>query len=114
MLARLFSDVARSGRWAAGLAAANRRQMRTATSAGANAPSRNACLGEAEGAFVEEQVAEKGYGTSSEYVRELIRRDQDRQHLRNLLLDGAQSPPARPADAAYFDALRDHIRRHID
>jgi len=65
-------------------------------------------------AFVEEQVAEKGYGTSSEYVRELIRREQDRQHLRNLLLDGAQSPPARPADAAYFDALRDRIRRHID
>jgi antitoxin ParD1/3/4 len=57
-------------------------------------------------AFVEEQVAEKGYRTSSEYVRELIRRDQDRQHLRNLLLDGAQSPPARPVDAAYFDALR--------
>jgi antitoxin ParD1/3/4 len=65
-------------------------------------------------AFVEEQVAEKGYGTSSEYVRELIRRDQDRQHLRNLLLDGAQSPPARPVDAAYFDTLRDRIRRHID
>jgi len=65
-------------------------------------------------AFVEEQVAEKGYGTSSEYVRELIRQDQDRQHLRNLLLDGAQSSPAGPADAAYFDALRDRIRRHID
>jgi len=65
-------------------------------------------------AFVEEQVAAKGYGTSSEYVRELIRRDQDRQHLRNLLLDGAQSPPAAPADAAYFNVLRDRIRSHID
>ena len=31
--------------------------------------------------FVEEQVSARGYGTSSEYVRELIRRDQDRQHL---------------------------------
>jgi antitoxin ParD1/3/4 len=60
--------------------------------------------------FVEEQVAEKGYGTSSEYVRELIRRDQHRQQLRTLLLDGAQSAPAGPADASYFDALRDGIR----
>jgi antitoxin ParD1/3/4 len=44
-------------------------------------------------AFVEEQVAAKGCGTSSEYMRELIRKDQDRQHLRNLLLEGAQSVP---------------------
>jgi antitoxin ParD1/3/4 len=65
-------------------------------------------------AFVEEQVAEKGYGTSSEYVRELIRRDQDRQHLRSLLLDGAQSPSAGPADAAYFEALRDRVRTDVD
>jgi antitoxin ParD1/3/4 len=61
--------------------------------------------------FVEEQVAEKGYGTSSEYVRELIRRDLYRQQLRNLLLDGAQSAPGGPADASYFDALREGIRK---
>jgi hypothetical protein len=29
--------------------------------------------------FVDQQVAEGGYGTSSEYVRELIRKDQDRR-----------------------------------
>jgi antitoxin ParD1/3/4 len=62
-------------------------------------------------AFVEEQVAEKGYGTSSEYVRELIRRDRDRQDLRSLLLEGAQSDPSGPADAGYFEALRDRVRR---
>jgi antitoxin ParD1/3/4 len=61
-------------------------------------------------AFVEEQVAAKGYGTSSEYVRELIRRDQDRQRLRDLLLDGAQSAPSGPADAAYFGDLRGRIQ----
>jgi antitoxin ParD1/3/4 len=65
-------------------------------------------------AFVEEQVAEKGYGTSSEYVRELIRRDQQRQQLRNLLLEGAQSAPAGPLDASYFEALRHNIRNHTD
>lgn len=62
-------------------------------------------------AFVDEQVSERGYGTSSEYVRELIRKDQDRQRLRELLLAGAATAPASPANAAYFEALRDRVRR---
>lgn len=61
--------------------------------------------------FAEDQVAERGYGTTSEYVRELIRHDQDRQRLRDLLLEGAASPLSGPADAAYFEALRDRVRR---
>ncbi len=61
--------------------------------------------------FVDEQVNQRGYGTSSEYVRELIRRDQDRQHLRGLLLEGAASAPAAPADSTYFNALRDRVQR---
>lgn len=64
--------------------------------------------------FVEEQVAEKGYGTSSEYMRELIRKDRDRQHLRNVVLEGAASAPSMPADAAYFNAVRDRIRQPAD
>lgn len=60
--------------------------------------------------FVDEQVAGRGYGTSSEYVRELIRRDQDRQRLRGLLLEGAASPSAGPADPGYFDGLRERVR----
>jgi antitoxin ParD1/3/4 len=62
--------------------------------------------------FIDEQVAGGGYGTSSEYVRELIRRDQDRLRLRHLLLEGAGSPPTTEADAAYFSELRDQARRH--
>ncbi len=61
--------------------------------------------------FVDEQVAHRGFGTSSEYVRELIRKDQDRQRLRGLLLEGAESPAGAPADAAYFDGLRQRARR---
>jgi antitoxin ParD1/3/4 len=61
--------------------------------------------------FVDEQVASRGYGTSSEYVRELIRKDQDRQHLRHLLLEGAASTPGAAADAAYFDGLRNQVRK---
>jgi antitoxin ParD1/3/4 len=60
--------------------------------------------------FVDEQVAGRGYGTSSEYVRELIRADQDRQTLRKLLLDGAASPATAAADETYFSGLRDRIR----
>jgi antitoxin ParD1/3/4 len=65
-------------------------------------------------ALVEEQVSEHGYGTSSEYVRELIRKDQDRQRLRTVLLEGAESAPSDPADATYFDALRECIRRSTE
>jgi len=56
--------------------------------------------------FVDEQVDSRGYGTSSEYVRELIRKDQDRQRLRALLLEGAASAPGPAADDAWFDSLR--------
>jgi antitoxin ParD1/3/4 len=61
--------------------------------------------------FVDEQVSQRGYGTSSEYVRELIRKDQDRLQLRSLLLAGAASAPAAPADAAYFEGLRHRVRK---
>lgn len=62
-------------------------------------------------AYVDEQVAGRGYGTSSEYVRDLIRKDQDRQRLRGMLLDGAGSPPGSEADTRYFDALRARVTK---
>jgi antitoxin ParD1/3/4 len=61
--------------------------------------------------FIDEQVAEKGYGTSSEYVRDLIRREQDREKLRALLIEGLESGPGRVVDAAYFDGLSERIRQ---
>jgi antitoxin ParD1/3/4 len=64
-------------------------------------------------AFVDEQVESRGYGSSSEYLRELIRADQDRQRLRSLLLDGAASPPATAVDPAYFEGLRAGIRQRL-
>jgi antitoxin ParD1/3/4 len=60
--------------------------------------------------FVDEQVSGRGFGTSSEYVRELIRRDKDRQHLRGLLLEGGASPLAGEADDGYFQGLRERAR----
>ena len=68
-------------------------------------------LPEAVKSFVDEQVSSRGFGTSSEYVRELIRKDQKRLHLRGLLLSGARSTPAAAADSMYFATLRDRIGR---
>ena len=62
-------------------------------------------------AYVDEQVAGRGYGSCSAYIRELIRQDLDRQHLRSLLLEGGESEPSATSAAAYFDKLRASIRR---
>lgn len=61
--------------------------------------------------YVDEQVEGGRYGSTSEYVRELIRRDQDRQRLRSLLTAGASSESGPIADDHYFGQLRDRISR---
>ncbi len=60
--------------------------------------------------FVDERVGHGGFGSTSEYVRDLIRRDQERERLRGLLLDGAASSPGPIADDAYFESPRAHVR----
>ena len=69
----------------------------------------NVSLPETLKSFVDDQVSERGFGTSSEYIRDLIRKDQDRQHLRALLFAGANSPATIVADDAYFAGLRDRV-----
>ena len=71
---------------------------------------RNISLPDTLKSFLDEQVSQRGYGTSSEYVRELIRQDHDRLHSRNLLLKGAGLKAVAPADKAYFESLRDRVR----
>jgi antitoxin ParD1/3/4 len=71
----------------------------------------NVSLPESLKTFVDEQVSSRGYGTSSEYIRELIRKDREAQRLRSLLLEGAASAPTGPADATYFNELRERVRR---
>ena len=70
----------------------------------------NISLPESLKSFVDQQVKSHGYSSSSEYVRDLIRKDQDRQHLCGLLLEGATSPPTVTADTDYFGQLRDRVR----
>lgn len=61
-------------------------------------------------AFVDQQAERGGYGSTSEFIRDLIRREQDRQQLRSVLLDGASSPAGPIADESYFAELRKRAR----
>ena len=70
----------------------------------------NISLSEALKNFVDEQVSQGGYVSSSEYVRDLLRREQGRLQLRSMLLEGINSDPAGVADDAYFDDLKRKIR----
>lgn len=63
-------------------------------------------------AYVDQRVQAANYQSSSEYVRELIRRDHDAERLRGLLIEGLESPVAGVADDAYFAGLRAAARQH--
>ncbi len=70
----------------------------------------NVSLPDALKEFVETQVDERGFGTSSEFVRDLIRREQERTRLRALIVDGMSSGPGSALDDGYFATLRERIR----
>ena len=61
--------------------------------------------------YVDEQVAERGFGTISEYVRELIRKEQARSQLRAVFMEAAASPVVTDMGPAYFTQLRQRIRK---
>ncbi|QQS32129.1 MAG: type II toxin-antitoxin system ParD family antitoxin [Acidobacteriota bacterium] len=70
----------------------------------------NISLPESLKSFVDSQVSDGDYGSSSEYVRELLRKEKDRVRLRELILDGMESELLdEPMDAAYFEKLRSRI-----
>lgn len=59
--------------------------------------------------YVDERVRSGEYGNTSEYLRELIRRDRREQaavRLRSLVADGLESGPARSVDDEYVAELR--------
>ena len=75
------------------------------------ATSMNISLPDAMKAFVDEQVQSGGYGTASEYIRELVRRDQKERaeaRLETLLLEGLESGEPIPLNEEYRkNLLRD-------
>ena len=60
--------------------------------------------------YIDARVRSGDYGNTSEYLRELIRRDQDEQaaaRLRGLIADGLASGPGRDVDDQVIAELRD-------
>ncbi len=67
----------------------------------------NISLPESLKGFIDTQVEQGGYSTSSEYIRELVREDRRRkleQHLNSLLVEGLESGEPVVADEAYWEA----------
>lgn len=59
--------------------------------------------------YIDARVQSGEYGNTSEYLRELIRRDRQavaEQRLRNLIADGLESGDGRPASREVIDELR--------
>ncbi len=74
----------------------------------------NISLPDALKEFVDAQVRERGYSTSSEYVRDLIRNDQVHQAeqcLAALMLEGLQSGSAIPVDKTYWAHKRAALKQ---
>lgn len=70
----------------------------------------NISLPEELRSFVDSQVSDGDYTSSSEYMRELLRKEKDRVRLRRLLMDGLESELIdEPLDSTYFDKLRKRI-----
>jgi antitoxin ParD1/3/4 len=64
--------------------------------------------------FVERQVQRRGYSSVSEYVRDLIRGDQERQAIAVLeseILKGLDSGPATLMSTEDWKAIREEVRR---
>jgi antitoxin ParD1/3/4 len=78
--------------------------------------SMNFTLPEALRQYVEEQVTTGGYGTASEYLRELIREDKKRkaqEKLEALLLQGLNSGPGEEVTPEFWQWLRaELLERH--
>lgn len=73
-----------------------------------SASTMNIALPEPLRAYVAQRVASGDYGNTSEYVRELIRKDQREQRidrLRALVEQGLASGPAAPDTVADWDEL---------
>jgi antitoxin ParD1/3/4 len=56
------------------------------------------------------------YGSTSDYIRDLIRRELERNvvdQIDQLLIDGLNSGPAEPMDAAWRRARRAALAKHV-
>jgi antitoxin ParD1/3/4 len=77
----------------------------------------NVAVPETLQAFVQTRVAEGGYGSASEYIRDLIQADQ-KQQARSVLeaevLKGARSGPSVPMTEEDWEEIRNEVRQHFE
>ncbi len=65
--------------------------------------------------FVDEEVREGGYASTSDYMRDLIRQRQRakaEELLRRLIAEGLASGPAEPVTKQTFEQMRKELREH--
>ena len=59
--------------------------------------------------FIEDEVSSGGYGTASEYVRELVRdakKQKEEERIEKLLLEALESGPASPLTKKDWEAIK--------
>jgi antitoxin ParD1/3/4 len=69
----------------------------------------NISLPESMKSYIDEQVSSGGYGTVSEFFRDLIRQDQKRkakESLETFLLEGIESGTSAPMSAQDWESIR--------
>jgi antitoxin ParD1/3/4 len=67
--------------------------------------------------FVDEEVREGGFASTSDYMRDLIRqrkRAKAEDLLRKLIAEGLASGPAEPVTKETFEQLRKELRERLD
>ena len=77
-------------------------------------PTMNISLPEAMKSYVEDQVHKGEYGSASEYVRDLVRRDQQvraQAKLEELLIEGIESGEPMPVTASYWEELKRDLEK---
>ena len=80
-------------------------------------PSLNISLPAPMREWIEAQVKGGRYGNASEYLRELIRRDQERkaqERLEKLLLEGVESGTASPLTQEDWSELRTEVAERLE
>ena len=67
--------------------------------------------------FVDEEVTQGGYSSTSDYVRDLIRqrqRQKAEELLRRLIAEGLASGPSVPVTPATFERMRQDLAERLD
>lgn len=79
--------------------------------------SMNISLPESMKTFIEDEVSSGGYGTASEYFRELVReakRRKEEERLERKLLEALESGPATPMTKKDWDAIKERGLKRIE